>query len=343
MKKRKKIPLYAVVIIDIVLACVLLCTYAFLNHVVPMIRIRAQSEAVAAEPAPPPEPALTPEPVVVEPEEILEPEPDNRTEWQIKFADKFTDEVVITENSYSSPNVSITINKHEGWWKDNKRWAIVYYVADIYIGSVDCFRTMTAYDEMAYCKTQLMSEMDVAAGALLSINGDFFAYQRSGYMVRNGEVYVSSHNYNDICVLYYDGEMETLDYCTYKVAEVADRGAFQVWSFGPALLDAQGKAKTYMPRDEAFDLPNPRTGIGYFEPGHYCFVVVDGRNNAVTRGLTLPMFAVIFEDLGCKCAYNLDGGGSSMMYFNHECISVPSNGDRKLSDILCITEPVEEQ
>ena len=40
---------------------------------------------------------------------------------------------------------------------------------------------------------------------------------------------------------------------------------------------------------------------------------------------------------GCVTAYNLDGGGSSTMYFNGEVINEPSNGgERGTSDILYV-------
>ena len=47
----------------------------------------------------------------------------------------------------------------------------------------------------------------------------------------------------------------------------------------------------------------------------------------------------VFEELGCTSAYNLDGGGSALMMFNHERYSQQSNGaDRNLGDILIIRE-----
>ena len=43
--------------------------------------------------------------------------------------------------------------------------------------------------------------------------------------------------------------------------------------------------------------------------------------------------------LGCQVAYNLDGGGSSAMYFNGRIINQPSNGgERATSDILYIAQ-----
>lgn len=60
---------------------------------------------------------------------------------------------------------------------------------------------------------------------------------------------------------------------------------------------------------------NPRTGIGLIATNHFVFVVVDGRSSGYSRGVTMTEFAEIFKALGATVAYNLDGGGSSTMYF----------------------------
>ena len=45
----------------------------------------------------------------------------------------------------------------------------------------------------------------------------------------------------------------------------------------------------------------------------------------------------LFASLGCKQAYNLDGGASSIMGFAGEVITNQSR-DRKLPDIILVTE-----
>ena len=47
---------------------------------------------------------------------------------------------------------------------------------------------------------------------------------------------------------------------------------------------------------------------------HYVFVVSDGRTEE-SEGLSLLELAEFMDSLGVKTAYNLDGGGSSTMYF----------------------------
>ena len=92
---------------------------------------------------------------------------------------------------------------------------------------------------------------------------------------------------------------------TFDVQQVMQDGAYQSWTFGPNLLDENGKALSSFNTWDYIRQTHPRSAIGYYEPGHYCFVVVDGRQSGYSRGMTLPELARVFEDLGCSAAYNL--------------------------------------
>ena len=85
---------------------------------------------------------------------------------------------------------------------------------------------------------------------------------------------------------------------------------------------------------------NPRTAIGMITPLHYIMAVSDGRTDAST-GLTLYQLAGVMKDMGCVTAYNLDGGGSSTMWFNGEVVNQPTSygskiSERAVSDIVYI-------
>lgn len=344
LKRREKhTALWLVALLDVLLAGAILVTFAFFHHVLPTIITRQQMQQkppVVTQPTettPPPDttaPVETESAATTEPATEMTTEPDNRTEWQIKFEDHFTDEVVVTDHSYTSPNVSITIDTvviGEGSEK------ITYYVADIYIASLDNFKTYTPHGQMNYFDTQPALEMMQESNAIFAISGDFLTYQKSGFLVRNGEVYVSDRNYSN-CVLYPDGIIETHKRFSYDIQDILDRNPMQVWSFGPVLLDENGQAMDSYDVSEAVGFPNPRSAIGYYEPGHYCMVVVDGRKEGHSAGMRLPQLAQVFVDLGCTQAYNLDGGGTAVMLFNGKAYSVQSNGGRELGDILLITE-----
>ena len=85
---------------------------------------------------------------------------------------------------------------------------------------------------------------------------------------------------------------------------------------------------------------NPRTAIGIVDECHYLLIVSDGRTRE-SEGLTLYELAEFAKKLGVTTAYNLDGGGSSTMYFNGEVVNNPTtNGktisERGVSDIVYI-------
>jgi exopolysaccharide biosynthesis protein len=76
---------------------------------------------------------------------------------------------------------------------------------------------------------------------------------------------------------------------------------------------------------------NPRTAIGVIDNLHYLFVVSDGRTSA-SEGLSLYQLANFMQSLNVKTAYNLDGGGSSTMYFNGTVINNPTTSGRHISE-----------
>ncbi|MBR1691659.1 MAG: phosphodiester glycosidase family protein, partial [Lachnospiraceae bacterium] len=88
---------------------------------------------------------------------------------------------------------------------------------------------------------------------------------------------------------------------------------------------------------------NPRTAIGIYKDHgdgiHIMFVVSDGRTDA-SEGLSLYELAAFMQTLGADTAYNLDGGGSSTMYYDGKVINNPTtNGnikERSVSDIVYI-------
>ena len=61
----------------------------------------------------------------------------------------------------------------------------------------------------------------------------------------------------------------------------------------------------------------------------------------IQKGLTLEELAERMAELGCEIALNLDGGGSTTMYFNGEIVNQPMTYqnqylERTISDIVYI-------
>jgi exopolysaccharide biosynthesis protein len=260
-----------------------------------------------------------------------------------KFAEKFTTgKVEQTDTSYRSANVCIEVNKVSAGTADRP---IVYYVADIYIKDLSSFRTALAYefkDQNQGSRKNVMSTLQLSelTGSLVAISGDNYTFRKEGLIaVRNGvEWYNQTPLADDICVLYYDGTMETYradDTRADQIAAIYDKKPYQIWTFGPELL-IDGEVPTQFYKNNE----NPLSGVGYFEPGHYCFILVDGRQSGYSWGMNYTQFAQVFKDLGCKVAYNLDGGDTAVMTFNGAWQSHPQDEKpRDTSDILYICEP----
>ena len=323
---KKSVPF--MIIQDVLLTGLILCVFAFFHHVQPRLSALGRSQSSPA-PTVQTAPEDTPEPVRTE-----QPEPET---WGEKFAAYFSDGLQTGENFYKSPNVSVTVETVEQELNGHfQRW----YVADIYVRDISSF---SAYVENGSYESYLTTpalELAELAGAIVSINGDYCnAQAQSGFFVRNGTAYQQDQLPRcDIAVLYTDGSLETYAPGEYTAEEILEREPWQLWKFGPELLDENGQPLESFNTSSAIEAANPRSALGYYEPGHYCFVVSEGRLSDGGYGLTMAELARIFSDLGCKRAYNLDGGDSACMVFNGKVCNVRS-GQRELGDILLIREP----
>ncbi len=240
-----------------------------------------------------------------------------------------------SESTYRSDAVSISVSKVV----DNETYGhrLVYYVADIYVQDVAYLRTASTggtFQLGTRCPAKIMCR---DANALVAISGDFCGFHRKSFVVRNGEVLRTTLYPNfDVCALYADGVMEAYAYDDVDVDAILARNPWQVWEFGPTLLNADGTARTNFPVTDISPL-NPRSVLGYYAPGHYCFVTVDGRQKD-SKGLTLLDLAKLMESLGCAMAFNLDGGQSSHYYWNGAIQNVPATGGRTIGDIVYVVD-----
>jgi exopolysaccharide biosynthesis protein len=213
------------------------------------------------------------------------------------------------------------------------------HVADVQLSSAEYLKTAFANDTYGKNVTQTTSDIAAANKAILAINGDYYGVQEKGYVIRNGVLYRDQAGENDVLCIYGDGSMKIADPSAVTAQELLDQGVWQAFSFGPGLV-ADGQIPisldTEVGRAKA---SNPRTAIGIIYDLHYVFVVSDGRSDE-SEGLSLYELATFMQELGVKTAYNLDGGGSSTMYFNGDVVNNPSSGfrddERKVSDIIYI-------
>ncbi len=236
--------------------------------------------------------------------------------------------------NYSDGNVSVIIKQYtyEG---------TQVYVADVKLKSVENIKTAFANDAYGRNVTAKTSEIASVNGAILAINGDFYGAQETGYVIRNGKVYRDTADSDDeICCIYADGTMKIMNAGEKSAQELVEEGVWQAFSFGPGLVEGGEIAVTGADEVGKAMASNPRTAIGQVSEDHYVFVVSDGRTRE-SAGLSLIQLAKFMKGLGVTNAYNLDGGGSSAMYYQGSIINKPTtNGhrisERSVSDIVYV-------
>ena len=314
--------------------------FALFHHVIPTWFPRPVERSVLATPAaeqpgpepeseatPPPEPEKSPAPTETA-APAPTPKPLRSGAWGEKFAEQFTDgEIVETEDSYRSAHISVTVRTVE-------EERLVYHVAEVYVSDLKYLRCALGHDEWARSEDPV--ELAQRHHAVLSLSGDHYFGRLEGFVIRDGVLYRESRN-EDLCVLLRDGQMLTYPDEDLDPEALKAQAPWQVWSFGPRLLE-DGKAREEIP--STIGRANPRAALGCVEPGHYFFVQVEGRGGYDSDGMTLLQLAALFEELGCRTAYNLDGGRTAAMIWKGERLSYPYG--RPVYDLIYITDEEEE-
>ena len=279
-----------------------------------------------------------------------------------QIAALFTKDVVFeAKKHYSDPDIyiDITTDRFEDY--------STYYAADIRIRSTKYLKIALAHDKAGENITEKTSEMCNRHKGILAINGDTYGSQKGGYVIRNGQIIRKTKNTSrrkpEDLAIYADGTFEIFNENDYTIDQIAAKGAWQVFSFGPGLI--KDGVKIIQKGEEvgtaAGHYMNQRCAIGMIAPLHYIFVVSDGRIKS-SPGLSLYQIGKIMEAKHAYCAYNFDGGGSATMYMddgtgnangmgalvnyctqqlvgNNNVNTLPENppiGEREVSDIVYI-------
>ncbi|SDR71438.1 Exopolysaccharide biosynthesis protein [Friedmanniella luteola] len=246
-----------------------------------------------------------------------------------------------TATSYTSDTTSITITTVESGSGDD---GLTYFVADVTVSDSTIVRSAFAEDEFGQNIIADPSTIAADVGAVLAINGDYYGFRDAGMVIRNGVVFRDSGARQGLA-FYTDGRVQLYDETATSAAALLADGVWNTLSFGPGLVDAGAVVPGVDEIEIDTNFGNhsvqgrqPRTGVGMVTANHLLFVVVDGRSEGYSRGVTMTELAQIFVDRGAQVAYNLDGGGSSTMVFNGDLVNNPlgRSDERGTSDILYI-------
>ena len=233
----------------------------------------------------------------------------------------------VTNSSYKDENISInltetTVNHTQ------------VYVADVTVSSSEYLKTAFAQNSFGTNVTAKTSVTAANNDAILAVNGDYYGANSSGYVIRNGVVYrdtVRENSNNGDLAIYKDGSFKIIYEDQISAEQLVKDGVINLLAFGPALVE-NGEVVVGKNQEVGQAMAsNPRTAIGIIDENHYIIVVSDGRTSE-SEGLSLYQLAEVMKFYGAKTAYNLDGGGSSTLYFNGQVINKPTTGGNKISE-----------
>lgn len=233
----------------------------------------------------------------------------------------------VTATSYSDGNISVNLT--EKTVNDTQ-----IYVADVTLSSADYLKTALAQNSYGTNVTSKTSVTAAENNAILAVNGDYYGANSSGYVIRNGVVYrdsVREDASNGDLAIYKDGSFKIIYENQISANQLVQDGVVNLLAFGPSLVE-NGEISVGINTEVGQAMAsNPRTAIGIIDENHYIIVVSDGRTSE-SKGLSLYQMAEVMKSYGVKTAYNLDGGGSSTLYFNGQVINKPTTGGSKISE-----------
>lgn len=179
----------------------------------------------------------------------------------------------------------------------------------------------SAYGSHGYTVEQMVKHFDAVAG----INA-------GGFEDLNGSGNGSIPNTMVVCdgKIYYDDKGVSMGFVGFddnhimhvgkpSVKDVVEKNIQYGVCFGPVLVS---NGQIHNPDSLASGV-NPRTAIGQRSDGAVLLLVIDGRQVS-SLGATYMDLAEIFLSYGAVNACNLDGGSSSVMWFQGEYINSPS-------------------
>ena len=139
----------------------------------------------------------------------------------------------------------------------------------------------------------------------------------------------------DTLAVYDDGSMKTYLSDAMTAEEYLEKGAQQVFAFGPWLI-SEGKInqKEAVEGCGYYEQMEPLTGLGMVEPYHYIAIVLKGRPKNKYAGAHLSWLADKLLEYGCTEALNLDGGGTACKFFNGKAVITGQENLRSMGGMI---------
>ena len=234
--------------------------------------------------------------------------------------------------NYDSDKMNIEI---EHIVKDEAK--IEMWVATVKINDPSQLKSAFAGNEFTSDKKERTSTIAKKNNAVLAIDGAAVGFNTNGRVIRDGVIYRDSDLDCAPLIIKENGDLEVFEYGEKTAQEILDLGGVQTYDFGPTLIKDNEIVDNY--GEWYRTTKDTHTVIGQKGPLEYVVLVADGRSKK-SDGISLYYAAVELQNRGCYIGYNLDGGGSTTLYFNGEVLNNPSDiiGERRISDILYFKE-----
>jgi exopolysaccharide biosynthesis protein len=201
------------------------------------------------------------------------------------------------------------------------------FMAKVRLHNPEAVRMVLAEDRVR-SQGETTSAAARRSGAILAVNAGGFAPQAGsliplGITVVDGEVVTFDTHNAQLSFIGFNrsgqlvgGQVETRE-------QLSELEVLHGASFLPTLL----KDGERQPIPAAWaNTRHPRTLIGHFQNGDILFVVIDGRREGWSIGVTLEEAQEKLIEFKVRDAYNLDGGGSSTFFYDGKVLNRPSDG-----------------
>jgi len=204
------------------------------------------------------------------------------------------------------------------------------YIAKLKLFDPEVFKVVLAGDSLGEKETTLSAVQ--RSGAILGINGGGFYSQIDngqkldlplGNTIIDGELVNGFHMSDELFFAGIQKDGNLVGGTFSDEDKLLSLNAQEGVSFLPILIQA---GKPLPLPNEWKRTRHPRTIIGEYANGDLIMIVVDGRQQEWSSGVTLERLQIKLIELGVKDGYNLDGGGSTTMVYDGEILNRPSDG-----------------
>ena len=179
--------------------------------------------------------------------------------------------------------------------------------------------------------------------AVLAVNGDFFNYRNSGYLVRQGELLRDNPSVrHDLLIVDENGDFVVIEEPTPEKIAAYTGTIVNSFNFGPALITGGKRILPVKLTDKGAKKKAQRVAACQTGPLSYLFIATCGPENYGSVGLTLEEFSEYVGGLkGIETAYNLDGGASSAIVL--QGVKINTRKVRELCDMIYFSTLIPAQ